>query len=458
MGINIRRTVRVHLSSLVISLALATTAIGQSNESTVDLVLQAGRPLQVALDTRITVRHVGQPITGTLVEPVYVYDRIVLPVGARVSGHIDRLEPAAKKRRLMAMLGGDFSPHRRVVVKFDTVTIGEGDPIAIETVVTGGGVRVKREVAGGTPTEGADEGKTSAARRARDKAAEEAHAAIDLLKEPGKAERLKEVAINALPYHPELLSKGAVYNVQLLKPIDFGTVTPTPLAPPNSLPAPDSILTARLTTTVTSGVSPRGTPIPAVLTHPIFSDQHDLILPEGTLLMGEVTYSTQARHMRRNGKLRVLFSSVQPPSQSSRPLLASLYSVQAGAAEHLVVDEEGGTSITNPKTRFIAPAVAALALAGSVHQEPDRPEPDDPFDAGEMQGNPGAQTLGGFVGFGFAGAFIGQLWRPAAIAFAALGLTRSVYSTVFAKGHDVSFAVDTPIQVRLAPHAASSKR
>jgi hypothetical protein len=81
-----------------------------------------------------------------------------------------------------------------------------------------------------------------------------------------------------------------------------------------------------------------------------------------------------------------------------------------------------------------------------------------PCTGGEMQGNPGAQTLGGFVGFGFAGAFIGQLWRPAAIAFAALGLARSVYSTVFAKGHDVSFAVDTPIQVRLAPPSASSKR
>jgi hypothetical protein len=457
MYTNIRRTVRVHLAVLIGCLTLPTTAIGQTTDSTVELVLQAGRPLQVALDKRVTVHRVGQPITGTLVQPVYVYDRIVLPVGARLSGHIDRLEPASRKHRLVAMVGGDFSPHRRVVVTFDSITIGEGDPIAIETIVTSGGGRVKREVAASASKREPDEGKTSAAGRVRQKATEEAHAVMDALKEPGKVERLRETAINSLPYHPQILSRGAVYGVQVLKPVHFGTVTPTPSASADALPAPDSILTARLTTGVTSGASPRGTSIAAVLTDPIFSDQHDLILPEGTLLTGEVTYSIQARHLRRNGKLRVLFSSVQPPAQEPRPLLASLYAVQAGAAENLAVDEEGGTSITNPKSRFIAPAVAALALSGAVHQEAEQPEAGEVFRAGEMQGNPGAQSLGGFFGFGFVGAFVGQFSRPTAVVFAAAGLARSVYSTVFAKGREVSFAVDTPIQVRLAPRPASSK-
>jgi hypothetical protein len=451
MSTNIR-TVGLPLAFLLTFLTLEVPVAGQ----TVELVLEAGRPLRVALDKRVTIHTVGQPITGTLVEAVYVYDRIVLPVGARLSGHIDRLVPPSKKRQVMEMIGGDFSPHPQVVVKFDTITIPGADPIPIQTIVTGGGTRMKREVAGGAPKDEPDEAKTSVASRAREKAAEEAHAAIDALKEPGKKERLEEKAIDALPYHPEILSRGVVYDVQLLEPISLGTVTPTSLAPPNSLPAPDSILTARLTTTVTSDTSPRGTPIAAVLTQPIFSEQHDLILPEGTVLKGEVTYATTARHMRRNGKLRLLFSSVQPPAQAPRELLASLYSVQAGASEHVAIDEEGGTSITNPKTRFVAPVVAAVALAGSVHQEPDRPDADEAFrpGEGEMQGSPGAQTLGGFVGFGLAGAIIGPFWRPAAIAFASLGLARSVYSTVFAKGKEVVFAADTPIQVRLAPRPA----
>ena len=131
--------------------------------------------------------------------------------------------------------------------------------------------------------------------------------------------------------------------------------------------------------------------------------------------------------------------------------------IRAGEAENLTVDEEGGASITNPKSRFIAPAVAALALAGAVHQEPEQPDPGETFSAGEMQGNPGAQSLGGFFGFGLVGAVIGQFSRPAGIVFAAVGLARSLYSTVFAKGREVSFAVDTPIQVRLAPSPAASK-
>src|SRR5262249_8644749 len=163
-----------------------------------------------------------------------------------------------------------------------SVTIGKGAPIPIETVVTGGGQLMKRAIAADPSRGESGDEKTSAASRARRKAAEEARGAMDALRDPGKAERLKERAIQALPYHPEILSKGAVYDVQVLKPVSFGTVTPAPSAPANSLPAPESILTARLTTGVTSGASPRGTSIAAVLTAPIFSEQHELILPEGT--------------------------------------------------------------------------------------------------------------------------------------------------------------------------------
>ena len=45
------------------------------------LVVRAGVPLRVALDARIRVKRVGQSVTGTLVEPVYAYDRVVLPAG-----------------------------------------------------------------------------------------------------------------------------------------------------------------------------------------------------------------------------------------------------------------------------------------------------------------------------------------------------------------------------------------
>ena len=68
---------------------------GESRE----LVLRAGRPLRVALDSRVRVKHEGQSVMATLVEPVYVFDRIVVPKGTRVIGHIERLErPKASTR------------------------------------------------------------------------------------------------------------------------------------------------------------------------------------------------------------------------------------------------------------------------------------------------------------------------------------------------------------------------
>ena len=76
MHIHIRRTVCVHLAILVGCLTLPLGAYCQSNDPPVELVLQAARPLQVALDARVTAHHVGQRVTGTLVQPVYVYDRV----------------------------------------------------------------------------------------------------------------------------------------------------------------------------------------------------------------------------------------------------------------------------------------------------------------------------------------------------------------------------------------------
>ena len=69
----------------------AMPAAAQSEEPSIQLVVEAGRPLRVALDHRITVKRVGQPVTATLIDAVYAYDRIVLPAGTRVNGHVGTL-------------------------------------------------------------------------------------------------------------------------------------------------------------------------------------------------------------------------------------------------------------------------------------------------------------------------------------------------------------------------------
>jgi hypothetical protein len=434
------------------------SASGSRTNAPVELVLCSGRSMRVALDHRVSIHHVGQPVTGTLVEPVYVYDRTVLPIGARLNGHIERIEQASRKKRTLAILAGDFSPHPHAILRFDAIVDSEGHTIPIVTAVRGGMLRAKPQVAR-NPSKDADEKAQSRISDARDAVSAQARDALALLKDPGKKERLEQLAINQLPYHPEYLVKGMVYDVELLQPVSFGSVVPSAPAPQGSLPAPDSVLTAKLTTTIDSAKTPRGAAIAAVLTQPVFSAQHELILPEGTRLAGEVTLAKSARHWRRNGQLRMLFESVQPPTETSQPLLASLYSVEAGAGAGVRVDEEGGTSIANSKTRFIAPALAVLAIRGSTRQEHELDD-DGPGQVVHMsttQGSPGAKIVGGLFGFGAIGAVASQFSRPVAIGFSVLGAARTLYTNIVAKGREVTFSADTPIQVRLAPGPSSSK-
>src|SRR5579862_8494349 len=105
----ISRTVRFALCWLIV--CLAATAAAAQEDTTVDLVLSAGRSMRVALNHRVAIRHVGQTVTGTLMEPVYAYDRIVLPIGCRVTGHIEQIDQPSKKKRTLAIVEGDFSPH-----------------------------------------------------------------------------------------------------------------------------------------------------------------------------------------------------------------------------------------------------------------------------------------------------------------------------------------------------------
>src|SRR6202521_4765004 len=52
---------------------------------TVALTVAKGAPLQVALDQEIRLKKVGQPVHARLVEPVYAFDHIVVPVSSEVT-------------------------------------------------------------------------------------------------------------------------------------------------------------------------------------------------------------------------------------------------------------------------------------------------------------------------------------------------------------------------------------
>lgn len=392
-------------------------------ESLVPLVVEAGRPLRFALDRRTTVEEVGQSIAATLVDPVYVHDRVVLPAGTSATGRIVALVSPPGSVRARLMLGGDFSAHRRVRVQFESLTLPDGRQLEIRSGATEGVERVGLKMF------------------AKQKRAD-------------RSERLKDNAVRALPYHRQFLPKGTIYAAALLSPLDFGTAAHLPHAPPGTPPAADSHLEARLLTPLDSATTSQGTAVEAVLTRPLLSSAGGVILPEGTKLAGEVTLSKPARYFRRSGQLRFLLTRVAIPGASADNLRASLQGVETGDADRLAIDEEGGVTSTSSPARFATPALAALSLAGTLHGRVDLDT--DGLGPETEYGGVVSSTTGGFIGMSAAGIALNQIGRPVVIATTSIGLARSLYATVFARGREIVFPMNMPITLQISPASLRS--
>lgn len=437
--------------------------LAQADESTIPLIVSAGRPMEVVLDQRVTIKDVGQPVAGILVEPLYAYDRIVVPAGTKVMGHVAALEGPSKITRTRSILSGDLTPRRHIVLQFDTLVPAEGQPIPIRTLVTTEIPHLKRSTAPPPDSETEDGGLVGRTEReAKDRVRETVSAAKqsgrDILAEitqPGRTDRLKTAVVDRLPYHPQTIGAGTGYEVELLASLDFGRAVATASAPADARPVPSSVLSARLVTTLDSAKTPRGTAIRAVVTEPVFSADHDLIYPEGTVLEGEVTFATPARRFHRNGQLRFLFERVEVHASDPSPLLASLQSVHASADDHVALDDEGGAKLTNPKTRFIAPALALLALRGNL----DRHDHLDPDGDGHMihSNNPAALSVGGFLGLDILGIPLSHMSPPVGLALSVVGAARALYSNVLGRGREVQFPADTAIKLQLAPGPSAER-
>jgi len=444
-------------------------AFGQP-DSTVELIVPKGRPLRVTLANDTTVKNVGQTVTGTLVEPVYAYDRIVLPAGTTVEGRITKLDNPSKLNRAQTMSSGDFSPHHIVELRFEAV-IRDGERVPIDTIAKNETVHPTRQVAKDTAP--ADPNPSVVGRAKQEVKAEAANAidsakhqvtgALSAVKDPGRMHRLKEWAVSKSPYHPQVLRHGTVYDAELQAPITFGAAPTRPTAPDGTLPAPASILHAQLSTTLDSATTPRGTPLEAVVSEPVFAEDGRLILPEGSRLTGEVTFAEPAKKFHRNGQLRFLFERVELPNQESMQMLASLHAIDVSGDDHVVLDDEGGAAMQNSKTRFVEPALALLALRASMNQG----EGGERFAGGESGvrataassggGNYLARGVSGVIGFGLIGVGLSQVSRPLGIAFGVLGASRSVYKNILGKGQELRFQADTPIQLQLAPGRQSAR-
>jgi hypothetical protein len=272
---------------------------------------------------------------------------------------------------------------------------------------------------------------------------------LDFVRTPNKREWLENFLWAKLPYHPQRYRSGTRFDAILEKPLDFGNVTVAAksLAQIGTQPPRDTPALVRFLSTVNSKEARVGDPIKGVLSQPLFSSDHSLVLPEGTELNGKVTLCRPARMFYRGGQLRFAFDRVETPTLTSSPAHSETTQAQLTEAEEtsgsLQIDSEGTVKATESKTRLLRPVIAGLIAAKSMDNDTGKQTA-----SGGANANYSGATLGGFSGFGLFGIALAQGPRSIGTALGFYGLAWSVYATIISRGREVSFEKNSAVAIR----------
>jgi hypothetical protein len=407
------------------------------------VTVDAGVPLHVVLDKRVSYTKTGRELHGHISQPVYVFDQIVVPAGTGVVGKIAEVHSVSKMKRFDALISGDFTPLRDAQVEFDALVLNGGKQIPIQSA---GAMRDSAVV-----QMGGSAAQRSLWQRAKDSVRNtittQKRSFEDMVRKPNKMERLKNGVLARLPIHPQVFEAGTQFVAELEAPIQV-QLPPGPPSPPTNLdevgmrPPVDSILHARLNSALSSATNKWGDPVEAILTEPVFSAEHHLILPEGTLLLGAVLQAKAAQRFGQSGELRFSFKEIQLPSGVRSKMRGELAAADGDKAANIKIDEEGGAHASSPKAKYLVPL--AIVLLAQTTGESDR----DGINGGG----------GGSVNNGIAGGGFGLMGRLLALSsgsrFIAYGIgyygaARSIYSRFIAHGRDVVFPRGTQIEIKV---------
>ena len=337
---------------------------------TLEMSVPAGTPIMVALDSEVRIRKVGQPIHGKTMEPVYAFDKLLIPVGTTMTGKISGIDAVGKKRRTLAAMDGNFSPIRAVHVQFDELVMTDGRQLPIQTVATPTPNGVLRFVPAKAKAEKKNKVEDSASKKVSEARQRVRQQWSDLKKqihEPGKSHKLKRMAIAQLPVRPQYLDAGTTFTADLQQPLDFGSesIKREDLTGIGTPPPSGSIVHAWLITPLSSATSKKGQAVEAVITEPLVGSEH-LILPEGSVIRGSVTRAQPARRLARNGQLRILFHEVALPNGIEQKVVTSLEGVAVADGQHLKLDREGGAQVTTLRTRYLTTGIQVMLAATSA--------------------------------------------------------------------------------------------
>jgi hypothetical protein len=382
------------------------------------LVVESGNDFRAALDKGVRLKAVGQPITAKLLEPVYAGEDLALPAGLTIKGHISSINTAPMRKRAGRLLAGDFTPPKTAHVTFDQLVLSDGTtvPIHSDTAVGVGRVANSRYLP----------------KAQRPGIREKLKGAMAPLREPNKLQRLGEAVVTSLPYHPEYIDQGTVFDTALLEPVKLLA----PVTPDTASLQSSDYIHVHLLTPINSSTSRAGTQFEAVVSQPYYQADHQLVYPAGTRMTGTVQKASSAGWMKRNGSIVFAFRSVQLPDGTTRDLHSTVGGIQAERSEGLDVGKEGEIRAT---TSTFARILALVSLVGPSSGVADM----------TTQKTAWSRSGEGRKGFGLLGAGAAQASAGSAIGFGYFGAAKRICDAFITKGSNVELPVNTPIFLRL---------
>jgi hypothetical protein len=411
-------------------------------------LVPAGVPLRVELDKSYMMRS-GTRIEGHLTEPVYLTDHVVVPANSRVYGTITGKHGVSRQVRTAAMFNGDLTPLKDADVTFSELQTPDGHHYNIETDATERTTNVVRMTA---PNDGPRRSLMQRIAAAFSWTKRETAAGFAT---PHKMDKAKQALYAQIPVHPQELWAGTQYDAELKQPLALeGQAVPAPaqVADLSELKLTGNI-EARLVDPVDSGTATAGMPVEAVLTQPLFEDEPatttqstdtavsvspkahgKLLLPEGTHLIGSVVQAKPAGMFGHNGSLRLTFRKVELPEGDERVVHGRVIAAESVRSDRLQIDNEGQIK-AGGANRFLAPITLGSLAAVS-----------DSTGAGlvkEAMTSNGLDLLARVVG---TAASNGGLIS----GFAYYEVGKVVFDTWVARGHEVTFAKNTRLEIELS--------
>src|SRR6267154_1764415 len=413
-----RSVVLLLLSYSVLGLTAISVRAQETTPERKSLVVEPGNDFRAALEKGVRLKAAGQPITAKLLEPVYAGEDLAIPAGSTIKGHVSSISKAPMRRRAGRLLAGDFTPPKTANVTFDQIVLADGTTVPIHSDSSIGIGRVANS--------------QYVPKAQRPGMRQKLKGAMAPLREPNKLQRLGQAVVTSLPYHPEYIDQGTVFDSALLEAV---TVLAPVQAITASLQASD-YLHLHLLTAINSSTSTAGTQIEAVVSQPYYQADHQLLYPAGTKITGTVQKASSAGWMKRNGSIVFAFRSVQMPDGTTRDLRSTVGGIQAERSEGLDVGKEGEIKAT---TSTFARVLAPVSLIG-----PSRAVADS-----TLQKTAWSRSGEGRKGFGLLGAGAAQASVGTAIGFGYFGAAKRLCDAFITKGSNVELPVNTPILLRL---------